>query len=378
MGSLDNLVMEVPFNDLQRKFRSNRTLLNEAVQRVLSSGWYILGPEVAAFEAEFADYNQVTDCIGLANGTEAIEIALRALSIAADDEVITVPNAGMYSTAAIRSVGARPIFTDIDPATHTLDPACLPGVITSRTRAIIVTHLYGRMADIPAIQAIARQHQLALIEDCAQAHGAAWKGRKAGSWGDLGCFSFYPTKNLGALGDGGAIITSDRQLAESIRRLRQYGWTQKYDARLPMGRNSRLDELQAAVLRAQLPFLDAANQRRRQVAARYHHGLAATGLVLPAAALDQEHVFHLYVVRHAQRELLRQGLQRRGVGCDIHYPIPDHLQAACLDLGISAGALPHSEAATSEVLSLPCFPEITEAEIETVIQAVQASLAEIV
>lgn len=369
--------MAVPFNDLKRHYQALKPLIDEAALRVLESGWYILGPEVAAFEEEFAAYIGANHCIGVANGTDALEISLRALGIASGDEVITVANAGMYSTSAIRSLNARPVFADIDPLTFQMDAACLESVITSRTRAIIVTHLYGHIADIADILAITRRYGLALIEDCAQAHGAGRNGHKAGSWGDLGCFSFYPTKNLGALGDGGAIVTSDHHLAEKIRRLRQYGWGQKYDAQLANGRNSRLDELQAAILRLQLPLLDEWNQRRRQIAGQYHMGLKLTSLQLPDPCVSEEMVYHLYVVRCSQRDKLRQALRQRGIGCDVHYPIPDHLQLACRDLAYKPGILPQSERAAQEVLSLPCFTELKSVELEEVIQAVQASLAEI-
>lgn len=369
--------MVVPFNDLKRHYKALKPLLDKAAQRVLNSGWYILGPEVSAFESEFSEYHQVPYCVTLGNGTDALEVALRSLGIMPGDEVITVANAGMYSTSAIRSVGAKPIFAEISPATYVMDPNSLAASITSHSRAVIVTHLYGRMAPMDELVSIARRNHLAVIEDCAQAHGAAWQGRKAGTWGDLGCFSFYPTKNLGALGDGGAVITADRQLADRIRSLRQYGWTEKYKAQLPFGRNSRLDELQAAFLRVQLPFLEKWNERRREIAQHYTEMLSNTGLILPAKRTDQEHVFHLYVVRHRKREVLRRNLLDQGIGCEVHYPIPDHLQVACRDLGYPVGALPISEAASQEVLSLPCFPELTEHEITLVIRAIRNSLTEI-
>ncbi|MEJ5308888.1 MAG: DegT/DnrJ/EryC1/StrS family aminotransferase [Anaerolineae bacterium] len=367
--------VHVPLNDLGRQYQALKPVVDEAVARVLRSGWYILGPEVEKFEHEFARYCQAAYCVGVANGTDALEIGLRALGIAAGDQVITVANAGMYSTTAIRAIGAVPVFAEIDPYTLTMDPAALEAAITPRTRAVVVTHLYGRAADIEQLAACARRHGLALVEDCAQAHGAAVAGRRVGSWGDVGCFSFYPTKNLGALGDGGAVLTNDAQVAERARQLRQYGWVRKYDSRVAGGRNSRLDEIQAAILRAKLPYLDGWNQARRQLAAQYKAGLDQQPLQLPAAALPEAMIFHLYVVRTAERDRLRRALVEQGIGCDVHYAIPDHLQESCADLGYGKGALPQTELAAEQVLSLPCFAELTAAEVEQVVVAVRRGLA---
>jgi dTDP-4-amino-4,6-dideoxygalactose transaminase len=360
--------LSVPLNDLKRQYETWGHVLNGAVARVLASGWYILGPEVDAFEHEFAAYCGAKYCVGVASGTDALEIGLRALGISPGEQVITVANAGMYSTTAIRAIGAVPVFAEIDPLTMTLDPAALPGIITPRTRALVVTHLYGCMAHMPQLADLACQHGLALVEDCAQAHGAQLDGRRAGSWGDVGCFSFYPTKNLGALGDAGAVVTSDDQVAERVRRLRQYGWTRKYEAHIPGGRNSRLDELQA--------HLDGWNQARAQIAAQYRVGLEQTPLQLPVASVAGEMIYHLYVVRAPHRDRLRAALRERGVGCDVHYPIPDHLQAVCSDLDYSPGALPETERAATEVLTLPCFAELTPAEVERVIAAVREGIHE--
>lgn len=364
----------VPLNDLGRQYQALKSVLDDAVARVLSSGWYILGPEVEKFEHEFAQYCQTAHCVGLANGTDALEIGLRALGITAGDHVVTVANAGMYSTTAIRAIGAVPVFAEIDPDTLTMDPAALEAVITPRTRAVVVTHLYGRAADLGQLAACARQHGIALVEDCAQAHGAAFEGRRVGSWGDVGCFSFYPTKNLGALGDGGAVTTSDVQVAERARQLRQYGWARKYDSRVAGGRNSRLDEIQAAILRAKLPYLDGWNQTRRQIAAQYRTGLAQQALQLPAPSPVEEMIFHLYIVRTPERDRLRKALVEQGIGCDVHYAIPDHLQESCADLGYGKGALPQTELAADQVLTLPCFAELTTVEVEEVIAAVRQGL----
>ncbi|MBN2391121.1 MAG: DegT/DnrJ/EryC1/StrS family aminotransferase [Anaerolineae bacterium] len=364
----------VPLNDLGRQYQALKLVLEDTVRRVLRSGWYILGPEVEAFEHEFAQYCQTDHCVGLANGTDALEIGLRALGIAAGDHIITVANAGMYGTTAIRAIGAIPVFAEIDPHTLTMDPDALDAAITPHTRALIVTHLYGRAADLVRVKACAYKHGIALIEDCAQAHGAIVDGRRVGSWGDVGCFSFYPTKNLGALGDGGAIVTSNVDVAERARRLRQYGWVHKYDSRVSGGCNSRLDEIQAAILRAKLPYLDGWNQARRQIADHYQAALVSEPLELPALSRIGEMIYHLYVVRTSKRDGLRKALVEQGIGCDVHYPIPDHLQESCADLGYSRGALPETERASAEVLTLPCFAELSPSEIDRVIAVVKASL----
>lgn len=362
----------IPLNDLKRRYDSIQPEIEVVVAQVMASGWYVLGPQVEAFEREFAAYTGTADCVGVANGTDALEIALRVIGVAHGEEVITVANAGMFSTSAIRSIGAVPVFAEIDPNTLTLNPAAAEHAISTRTRAMIVTHLYGRMAHMPALRELADRHALALIEDCAQAHGARSEGIMAGAWGDIGCFSFYPTKNLGALGDAGAIVTRGRQYAERARLLRQYGWTRKYEAHLPGGRNSRLDELQAAVLRAQLPYLEVWNQARQAIGDRYTRGLAGTGLRLPEMGRPGEMVYHLYVVRSSsQRDLLRAGLLKRRIGCEVHFPTPDYLQPACATLGYMSGALPITEQAAREVLSIPCFPELTSAEVDQVCEAIK-------
>lgn len=357
---------QVPFNDLSRQSNSLFYALKEAVNRVIHSGWYLMGPELEAFEQEFAAHCQVKYCVGLANGTDALELGLRALGIGLGDQVITVANAGYYSTTAIRACGAIPVYAEIDPHTLTLDPISLGDRITPATRAVILTHLYGRMSRVNEIKAICDAHNLALIEDCAQAHGAAYQGKAAGSWGVLGCYSFYPTKNLGALGDAGAIVTNQSEIAEKVRQLRQYGWGRKYESLFPGGRNSRMDEIQAAILRAKLPFLDEFNLKRGLIAQTYRMHLADTGLKLPPPSQGGEMVYHHFVIRSSRRDQLRSYLERHGVGCQVHYPIPDHLQPSSQDLGHWRGTLPETEKACQEVLSLPCFPELTMAEIERV------------
>lgn len=364
----------VPLNDLKRHNLSVRKDLSAAVQRVLNSGWYVLGPEVEAFENEFASYCGVAHCVSVANGTDALEIALRMLGVGRGDDVITVANAGMYSVTAIRAAGATPVFAEIDISTMNMDSASLVSTITPRTKAVIVTHLYGRLADMSEIVSAARQHRIAVIEDCAQAHGASLKGRRAGRWGDVGCFSFYPTKNLGALGDGGAVVTSDESLAIRARYLRQYGWTSKYHSEMEGGRNSRLDEVQAAVLRVKLAHLDEWNALRSAVARRYDLGLANVDLNLPLTPTGDEMVYHLYVVRSSEREQLRTALKAQGIGCAVHYPTPTYLQPSCADLGYARGYLPVTEKVTSEVLSIPCFAELSGSELDRVVKSVQVAL----
>ncbi len=361
--------LRVPFGDLKRQHDTIRAELDAAVTRVVDSGWYILGPEVCAFEEAFAAFCAARYCIGVANGTEALQLALTALGVGPGDEVITVANASVYQAITIMAVGARPVFVDVDERSHTMDPAALASAITPRTRAIMPVHLYGRMADMDAIMAVADRYGIPVIEDCAQAHGAIWRGKPAGSIGALGCFSFYPTKNLGALGDGGAITTNDETLAEKVRRLRQYGWERKYYTRDAGGLNSRLDELQAAILMVKLRHLPAWNARRRAIAAQYRALLADTSLILPEAPPDGDHVFHLYVIRTAERDAVQTRLREQGIGTDIHYPLPTHLQPVYAQFA-PPGGLPTTERLAQEILSLPMFPELTDDEVRAVATAV--------
>ncbi len=349
----------IALNDLLRQTLSLQDELAGALSRVLRSGWYILGSECAAFETEFAAYCGVPHCVTVANGTEALELALRSLGIGSGDAVATVANAGGYSTTAIRAAGAEPLYIDIDLTTMNMSAADLAARLTPAVRAVIATHLYGRMADLPALLTVTGRAGVPLIEDCAQAHGASLGGRKAGSVGALGCFSFYPTKNLGALGDGGAITTSDAHLAAKVKSLRQYGWSSKYHS-AEYGRNSRMDEMQAAVLRAKLPHLDAWNARRRMIAAAYD---AARGVPCTAG---EDYVAHLYVMRTGARDAVRAELKARGVATDIHYPVPDYLQDAAPRTGLR---LPATEQAAREVLTLPCYAELESHEVAAVVAA---------
>ena len=360
--------MQVPLNDLRRVNAPHASALRAAYERVFSRGAYVLGEEVRSFELEFAGYCGTRECIGVANGSDALEIALRAVGVSAGDRVATVANAAMYSTLAIRAIGARPVYVDVDEATLTMAPAALEAMPAEELRALVVTHLYGRLADMAPIVAFARERGLPLVEDCAQAHGATRDGTRAGAFGTLATFSFYPTKNLGALGDGGAITTNDAALADIVRELRQYGWRGKYRVDREGGRNSRLDELQAAFLRAKLPSLDRENARRREIVNRYANDVRHPAIRPPLPA-DVDNVAHLAVIRTSHRDTLRAHLSERGVATDIHYPIADHRQRVSHASGIT---LPVTESACNEVLSLPCFPGMTDAEVDVVIEACNA------
>ena len=359
----------IALNDLARHHAPLRGDLDQAIARVLTRGNYLLGPEGDAFEQEFAAHCGARECVAVGNGTDALELALRALGLGAGDEVATAANAGMYATIAIRAAGATPRYLDIDERTLTLDPGALHVALTPRTRAVVATHLYGRMADVVALGSIARERGIALIEDCAQAHGAVRAGVRAGTAGALGCYSFYPTKNLGALGDAGAVITGDPALAARVRELRQYGWRTKYDCATAGGMNSRMDELQAAVLRVLLPHLGAWNDRRREIARYYTRSITHPAIVLPPTAAEEDaDVAHLYVVRTRERGSLRAHLAAAGIATDVHYPVPDYRQPP-FAAGAPEGGLAHTERACAEVMSLPCYPELTDAEIATVAAA---------
>ena len=359
--------MKIPINDLRRHNALLDSELRSAIDRVLTRGYYILGAETEGFEHEFAAYLGVAWAAGVGNGTDALELALRTLEVGPGDEVITVANAGMYATTAIRSIGAVPRYVDIEPDGMLMNPDVLIEALSSKVRAIVVTHLYGRMVNMPAVSLIARSYGVPLIEDCAQAHGAQWGGRFAGAWGDLATFSFYPTKNLGALGDGGMVVGADQALAVRLRSLRQYGWQRvKYECSTPGGRNSRLDELQAAILRVKLPLLDKWNHRRREIVRHYIDGLDGLGWKLPPQPNETD-VAHLCVIRADHRDLVCSALLEQGVSCDIHYPIPDHHQLAYTNQ--QNCVLPVTEQACSTVLTLPCFPELSNEELSLVIDA---------
>jgi dTDP-4-amino-4,6-dideoxygalactose transaminase len=361
----------IPLNDLLRHTDALGEELLHVVDRVVRCGWYVLGPEVEAFEREFAAYCGAQVCVSVGNGTDALELALRALGVRPGDAVATVANAGMYSTTAIRAVGAHPVFIDVDPRTYCMCVPALAAHIGRGLRAAVLTHLYGRAADVIGVVELTRRCQIPVIEDCAQAHGARVDGRHVGTFGQMGCFSFYPTKNLGALGDGGAIITNSPELGTRLRELRQYGWRSKYRAVVPNGRNSRLDEIQAAVLRLKLKYLDSWNERRRAIAAQYTARLR--GVIAPQC-VGPEYVAHLYVVRTAERDQLRARLAAAGVVTDVHYPVPDYRQEALSDLPGTWASLPVTEQSCAEVLTLPCFPELTDREVDEVVEVVNRTV----
>jgi dTDP-4-amino-4,6-dideoxygalactose transaminase len=358
-------------SDSRAQYAARRAEIDDAIARVLASGRYILGEEVAAFEREFAAYCGAAHGVGVNSGTDALIIALRALGIGEGDEVITVSHTAVATVAAIVAVRAHPVLVDIDPATFAIDPAMVERAIGPRTRAIIPVHLYGLPADMDAVMDIAGRHGLKVIEDCAQATGARHRGQRVGAIGHVGCFSFYPTKNLGAVGDGGLIVTNDDEVAARARALRQYGWNDARDSQLD-GVNSRLDEVQAAVLRAKLPHLEVDNRTRAGIAAFYNNSLSDTGLGLPRTLEQREHVYHLYVVRSADRDRLREALRESGIAAGIHYPVPVHLQPAFRDRGMTPSPLPHSEQAAAQILSLPLYPELTDDQLQTVVSAIRA------
>jgi aminotransferase EvaB len=337
-----------------------------AIRRVLESGHYILGPEVEAFEREFAAYLGTAHVVSVASGTDALELALRAAGVKPGDRVVTVAHTATATAAAIELTGAKAVFVDINPQTMTMDPAaleaCLVGASDSRPKAVVPVHLYGHPADLARIGAIAQAHGLAVIEDCAQAHGATIRGRRVGTFGDAAAFSFYPTKNLGAIGDGGAVATSNAELAEQVRLLRQYGWRQRYISESP-GKNSRLDELQAAILRVKLVRLDADNQRRRMLAGEYLRRLAGAGLELPTVPAEGESVWHQFVVRTPARDALRTHLAGANIQTSVLYPVPIHWQPAYRDDSLH---LPVTEQACRELLCLPMHPGLSLADIETI------------
>jgi dTDP-3-amino-3,4,6-trideoxy-alpha-D-glucose transaminase len=375
--------------DLHQDYLALKPELDAAVARTLDSGWYILGQEVAAFEGEFAAFLTRNDlvagqskiqnpkskiaCVGVNSGTDALQLALWACDIGPGDEVITVAHTAVATAAAIRLTGATPIFVDVDPATYTMDAAQLEAAVTPHTRAIIPVHLYGHPADMRPILEIARRHGLRVIEDCAQAHGARYHGQRVGTLGDLGCFSFYPTKNLGALGDGGAVVGPPGELLHRVRRLREYGWTpQARYISQEEGMNSRLDEIQAAILRVKLKYLDPWNERRRKLAAHYATHLPVA-IIRPVERPSCAHVYHLYVVRVPDRDRFRQRLLAAGVGTAIHYPAPVHQQPAYTQYG-TRHPLPHTERIAHQIVSLPMHPHLSDHDVACVTDAVTAAL----
>jgi len=364
----------IPFVDLKAQYLSIKQEVDAAILKTIESCQFTLGSEVAAFENDFAAYSQVKHGIAVNNGTSALHLALLAAGIGEGDEVITVPFTFVASVAAIYYSRATPVFVDIDPRTFTMDPAQIEAAITPRTKAILPVHLYGQCADMDPILAIAKKHNLIVIEDACQAHGAEYKGRRAGSMGDMGAFSFYPGKNLGAYGEGGLVSTSNPEFNRTIRMLRDWGAEKKYQHVLK-GYNYRMEGIQGAVLRVKLKYLEGWTEQRRAAAAHYARFFAGSNVRTPEALAHNRHVFHIYAIRTAQRAEWMDALNKQGIASGIHYPIPVHLLPAYADLGYQAGQFPHSEAAANETMSLPMFPELTSQQCQTVAAAVK-TLAE--
>jgi dTDP-4-amino-4,6-dideoxygalactose transaminase len=364
----------IPVANPRAQYLSHRAEVDAAIAAALDGNRYILGPQTQAFEQEFAAYLGVRYARGVGSGTEALHVAIRAFGLGPGDEIITVAHTAVATVSAIELAGATPVLVDIDPAAYTIDPGVIAAAITPRTKAIIPVHLYGAAADLNPIVDLARQHNLKVIEDCAQAHGARYANRAVGSYGDAACFSFYPTKNLGAIGDGGLVATNDPAVAENLDLLRQYGWRERYISEVA-GWNTRLDELQAAILRVKLRHLDEDNNKRRALAAIYAEQLAGV-VTLPIEPVNTRHVYHLYVIRHPRRAALRQFLRDRGVGTAIHYPVPVHLQPAYRDRLGDGGSLPETERAAQEIVSLPIYPELSEEDARSVAQAVREFAAQ--
>ena len=366
--------IQIPFVDLQAQYKTIAKEINAAIQGVLDRSDYVLGEEVRLFEEDFAKFIGTTEAIGVGSGLDALELALRAYGIGPGDEVITAANTYIATVLAIIAAGARPVLVDMDPSTYNISPNAIEAAITPRTRGIMPVHLYGQPADMEPILAIARKNKIIVIEDAAQAHGAMYANRRAGTWGHAAAFSFYPGKNLGAYGDGGAVTTNDPAIAEKIRQLRNYGQRVKYE-HVVAGTNSRLDTIQAAILRVKLRHLDVWNAARQRHAAAYNALLAGGPYVLPRVAAQRTHIFHLYVIETDNRRHAQEFLSARGIATGIHYPIPIHMQEACKDLGYRYGEFPATEAAANRILSLPMYPELTEEQLEYVASSLLESSA---
>jgi dTDP-4-amino-4,6-dideoxygalactose transaminase len=367
--------MQVPFLDLKSHHAPMLTEISGAIRDVIESNAFAGGPFVDRFEEDFAAYCNSTYAIGLGSGTEALWLTLMALGVGPGDEVITVPNTFMATAEAISYCGARPVFVDVDERTYTLDPDALPKAVTVRTKAIIPVHLFGQPADMDSILKFARHRGLFVIEDACQAHGAEYKGRRAGTLGDAACFSFYPGKNLGAFGEAGAVVTDNAELQEKIRILRDHGQIRKYHHTM-IGWNCRMDGIQAAALQVKLRYLEKGNQLRRSHAAHYDQAFdGMEEIVTPAHAADVRHVYHVYAIRVQERDEVMRLLGEKGIGCGVHYPIPVHLQEAYRSLGYGRGDFPIAERCAAEFISLPMFPELTSAQLEIVVQAVQEAVS---
>lgn len=359
----------IPLVDLRAQYEPLKDEIHAAWDEILAGMRLFLGPNVQAFEKAFASYCGVADAIGVSDGTTALHLALRACGIGAGDEVITVSHTFIATAEAILLAGARPVFVDIDPVTYTMDVTQIEAQITERTRAILPVHLYGQCADMDPILEIARRHGLVVIEDACQAHGATYKGRKAGSMGTVAAFSFYFSKNLGAFGEGGMVTTNDLALAHKIRMMRDHGSEKRYYHEM-LGWNGRIDEMQAAVLRIKLPYLDGWNEKRRLTAAFYNQALANNGILTSVERSGNRHIYHMYVIRCSRRDALREHLNQQNIGTGIHYPVPIHLQNSFAEFGCRRGSLPVTEQIVDEILSLPMYPELTQEQAERVVNAV--------
>jgi dTDP-4-amino-4,6-dideoxygalactose transaminase len=358
----------IPFVDLRAQYHSIKPEVDEAVLDLFKSAHFVLGPQVAAFEQLFAEYVHAERALGVNSGTSALHLAMLACGVGAGDEVITTPMTFIATASAIDYTGARPVFVDIDPVTLNIDPALIETAITPATKAIVPVHLHGLPADLDPIVAIADRHALTVIEDAAQSHGAEYKGRRAGTIGHIGCFSFYPGKNLGAYGEGGAVVTNDRGVIRTISMLRDWGCEERYHHDLK-GYNYRMEGVQGAVLRVKMAHIERWTESRRRLAARYDAHLGELGFRTPAAPADRRHVYHVYAIRTTRRSELQPFLHDRGIATGIHYPIPVHLQKAFAELGHARGDFPHAEQAADEVLSLPIYPEMSVEQQDTVIAA---------
>ncbi|MEU3020556.1 MULTISPECIES: DegT/DnrJ/EryC1/StrS family aminotransferase [unclassified Nocardiopsis] len=357
------------------EYENEREEILEAVDTVFRSGRLVLGDQVSGFEEAFAAHHGIDHCTGVGNGTDALVLGLRALGVGPGDEVITVSNTAAPTIVAVDSVGATPVFVDIDPDTYLMDVSAVAAAITPRTRCLLPVHLYGQCVDMEPLLALAREHGIAVLEDCAQAHGARHHGRIAGSMGDAAAFSFYPTKVLGAYGDGGATLTPSAQVRDALRRLRYYGMEEQYHVVSTPGYNTRLDEVQAAILNRKLTRLDAYVAARRAVADRYAEGLADTGLVLPATAPGNDHVYYLYVVRHPERDRVIKAMAEHGVALNVSYPWPAHTMTGFRHLGVPEGSLPVTESLAKEIFSLPMYPSLTRRDQDHVIGALREVLS---
>lgn len=364
------VTVKVPYLDLKAQYRSIKSEIDAAIAQVLESGQFVLGAEVAGFEQDFAAYCGASECIAMNSGTSALHLAMLAAGIGPGDEVVTVPFTFVASIGAILYAGAKPVLVDIDPRSFTMDPAAIEAAITPRTKAILPIHLYGQTADMDPIMEIARRHGLVVIEDAAQAHGAKYKGRPAGSIGDIACFSFYPGKNLGAYGEGGAITTNNPEYARTIRIFRDWGQDLKYHHVL-RGYNYRMEAFQGAILRVKLRHLEKWTEARRAIVRQYNDELNGCEIERPVEMPWGRHVFHVYTIRTEERDAMQSALTAEGIQTGIHYPVPAHLQPAYSDLGYGPGDFPHSEAASKQVLSLPLYPELSSEAVAEVAGAVK-------